>query len=421
MMRERILDIDTVTAARKRIVNIFGNGLPVYMSFSGGKDSLVLAHITLQLIDEGAIDPTLLRVEFIDEEAIFPCVERIVLKWRDIFQQRGARFDWYCLEVKHYSCLNMLENDESFICWDRHKRDVWVREPPAFAITDHPLLKPREDSYQQFLHRLSDGLHMTGVRASESVQRRTFLSKLQISGVPGSMATSAIHPIYDMTNDDVWLYLRDHDIEVPDAYVYLYQIGCTRNQLRISQFFSIDTCATLSRMAQYYPGLMERILAREPAAYLVSLYWNSEMFRRTSQTRKQIEEAGETAVNQKQRLIELLSKPPETLLRSKSSLAVLSSYRIMLLRFGGMMTEEHCKLACDALLSGDPKQRAKRALINQIVIHARKAHEQAAAPDATSAGRKRADRPARQPRAQRLQPQHRAGRQPRAAYPINPD
>ena len=40
-------DIDVVTAAKKRIKNVFSNGLTVYMSFSGGKDSLCLAHLVL--------------------------------------------------------------------------------------------------------------------------------------------------------------------------------------------------------------------------------------------------------------------------------------------------------------------------------------------------------------------------------------
>lgn len=43
-------DIDVVTAARQRIKNVFSNGVPVYLSFSGGKDSIVLADLTYKLI-----------------------------------------------------------------------------------------------------------------------------------------------------------------------------------------------------------------------------------------------------------------------------------------------------------------------------------------------------------------------------------
>lgn len=74
--------IDVVQAAYIRIKNAFNNGLPVYMSFSGGKDSLCLANLTLELIQSNEINPQQLTVQFIDEEAIFPCIEATVKEWR---------------------------------------------------------------------------------------------------------------------------------------------------------------------------------------------------------------------------------------------------------------------------------------------------------------------------------------------------
>ena len=144
-------DIDVVTAAKQRIKNVFSNGVPVYLSFSGGKDSIVLAHLTYQLIQAGEIDPSLLTVFFIDEEAIFDCIEATTKLWRKKFLLAGAKFNWWCIEVKHFNCLNELSSDETFVCWDSRKRDVWVRQPPPFAIRNHPQLRPRVDNYQSFL------------------------------------------------------------------------------------------------------------------------------------------------------------------------------------------------------------------------------------------------------------------------------
>ena len=107
--------MDVVTAARQRIKNVFSNGVPVYLSFSGGKDSIVLADLVYKLIQAGEIDASLLTVLFIDEEAIFDCIEATTKMWRKRFLLAGAKFQWWCIEVKPFSCLNELSSDETFV------------------------------------------------------------------------------------------------------------------------------------------------------------------------------------------------------------------------------------------------------------------------------------------------------------------
>ena len=58
--------INVVEAARIRIRNVFRNGLPVYMSFSGGKDSLCIADLVMKMIQAGEINAAQLTVQFID-------------------------------------------------------------------------------------------------------------------------------------------------------------------------------------------------------------------------------------------------------------------------------------------------------------------------------------------------------------------
>lgn len=288
-VKRRESSIDVVKAAEIRITNVFNNGLPVFMSFSGGKDSLCMAQLVYNLVQRGKINPSQLVVQFIDEEAIFPCIEKTVKNWRKRFILMGAKFEWYCLEVRHYNCFNELSNDESFICWDREKEDAWVRQPPSFAIRSHPLLKPRVETYQDFLPRTcQSGITMTGIRTAESVQRLQNIATMTRAGKTMT-AKHQIFPIYDWTNNDVWLYLLNEHVEIPDIYLYLWQAGTRKGQLRVSQFFSIDTARSLVKMNEYYPDLMERVIRREPNAYLAALYWDSEMFGRNSATRRSIE------------------------------------------------------------------------------------------------------------------------------------
>ena len=72
--------IDVVKAAEIRIKNVFRNGLPVFFSFIGGKDSLCVAQLLVNLARRGEIDMRQLTVQFIDEEATFPRMEELTKK-----------------------------------------------------------------------------------------------------------------------------------------------------------------------------------------------------------------------------------------------------------------------------------------------------------------------------------------------------
>ena len=352
--------IDVVTAARQRIKNVFRNGVPVYMSFSGGKDSLALAHLVYSLIQAGEIDPALLTVVFIDEEAIFDCIEATTKIWRKKFLLTGAKFQWWCIEVKHFNCLNQLSNDESFVCWDSRKAAQWVRQPPAFALRSHPKLRPKADSYQTFLPRVTrDGIMLSGVRASESVQRLQYMSALNM-GLKGMTESNTIYPIYDWKTSDVWLYLRDQQVQIPEVYLQMYQVGVGKNRLRVSQFFSIDTVPVLVNLGEYDPSLMERVLRREPNAYLAMLYWDSEMFRRSSRPRRELE--GEDNRDYRELLKEILLQRFDEYFDTPNKRRVASGYRRLFISMEGMAKPKDYKRAYDGLMSGDPKLRTLRAI-----------------------------------------------------------
>ncbi len=356
--------IDVVEAAKIRIRNVFRNGLPVYMSFSGGKDSLCLSQLVMNLIQAGEINPAQLTVQFIDEEAIFPCIEEKVREWRKKFMLVGAAFEWYCLEVKHYNCFNELSNDESFICWDRYKKDVWVRKPPSFAIRSHPLLKPRIDAYQDFLPRVCNGgITVTGVRTAESIQRLQYMASMfrTRKNITGK---GQIYPIYDWKDNDVWMYLLQKKVDIPDIYLFLWQTGSNRRQLRVSQFFSVNTAKSLVKMNEYYPDLMERIVRREPNAYLAALYWDSEMFGRSTKARKEFEK-GEAEKDYKEALLELFSDMDGNF-PSKHKKKVAEKYRNFFMRVSAIADNKDYKNIYEGLISGDPKFRTYRALFQRI-------------------------------------------------------
>ena len=346
-------NVDCVTAARQRIINIFESNSEVQMSISGGKDSICLSDLVFKLCQSGRVDKSKLVIDFIDEEAIFPCVERVVKHLRTQWLSIGVPFRWWCIQVKHYNCFNQLSNDETFICWDETKRDVWIRERPPFAITEHPLLVPRKMNYQTFLPIINKHkCQMIGIRTAESIQRRMMVA----------MAKSTVnaYPIYDWKDKDVLLYIKENNLEIPEAYLYMYQLGRSRGQMRISQFFSIDTAKILVNMGEYYPHLFDKICRREPNAYMAMLYYDTEMFRHEKAAKGKKDKEKEPEKDYKKLALDLIGRPELFMGTAKEN--SYKQVKRLIVNNGSIMNAAHWKQAYNILLAGDPKRRSVRAL-----------------------------------------------------------
>lgn len=366
IIKRKGLGISVVDAAKERIVNIFNNGQKVYLAISGGKDSIILMHLVYSLIQEGRINPQQLEVQFIDEEVIYDCVEKIVMDWRKRFMMLGVKFSWFAVECRNYNCLNSLEDDENFIAWDRYRRGDWARKMPSFAITTTPYLAPRKDKYQDFLAKNNaDGITITGVRTSESINRLYYVARVNQQG--GMTVDKKMYPVYDWKDSDVWKYIKDNNLDFPDVYMYMWESGVSKRQLRVCNFFAIDTCRSLSKMYEYYPGLMERVLKREPNAYLVQLYWDTNMFHRSSETRKELEKDEADDKDYRKLLIDLVNHPEKTFKNEHTLKTIAPAYRKAILQHGEKMTPIHFKRLYEALLAGDTKTRTLRAVVTNVV------------------------------------------------------
>lgn len=356
---------NVVEAARLRIQNLFDTGLPIWISMSGGKDSICMVHVIYTMFREGKIDPKQATVIFIDEEAIFDDIERIVLDWRQRFLKIGVKFNWYCIQAKHFNCMRSLSQDESFILWDEWEKENWVRKMPPFAITHHPLLKERKDTYQSFMDRLSaqaGAISAIGVRASESLQRRKYLATILSKNHSGQISLNMrAFPIYDWKDDDVWLYIKNNKLDFPETYMYLYQTGSSRREMRISQFFSIDTAKVLVKLSEMYPDLMAKVQKREPGAYLASLYWDSEMFRRKEKNKPE-----EKDVNWKKRTMEKLDEIAVNFKGDKARIKLCDQVRKQMVRFGASISNSRYQDLYNILVAGDPKSRSLRAFYTNI-------------------------------------------------------
>lgn len=358
-------NISVVEAARRRIQNVFSNGVKVYMSFSAGKDSLCMSHIVYDLILKGKINPKQLVVIFIDEESIYESMEQMAMRWRRRFMSVGSKFRWYCLPLKQVSILHHLQNDEKWITWEPGKENVWIRNPPPFAICSSPYLEyAGEMNYQTFCSTVTkDGIQLIGVRACESVQRLQYIAKVCME--EGNITSkNAVYPIYDWKDTDIWLYIKEYNLDFPDAYIDLYRTGRARNRLRLSNFFAAETVQSILNVAETDPELWRRIEAREPNAYMVLLYWDSELFKRQSRKRTALE--GDTGKNYREELKRMLFVEFNHRFTNSGTQRVASEYKKFFIKYSDVMKEPQFKKMHDALIAGDPKLRSLRALYTAV-------------------------------------------------------
>ena len=351
---------NVLDAARQRIKNIFANGVPVYLSFSCGKDSLCLSHLTYDLILRGEISAKQLTVIFIDEEGLYKSMLDAAYRWREKFIRVGAKFNWYCLEVKQICIIDKLSASENWITWEKAKHNLWMREPPPFAITESPLVPyAGYCNYQDFCERLTqDGIQMIGLRAAESIQRMKTLSL-------NKQKNNRVFPIYDWKDNDVWLYIKENNLEFPEIYIRLYEAGCSKARLRLCCFFGDSSINGLKWVAETDPDLWERIERRYPNAYLALLYWDSEMFARQTRKRTKTETDIEKQ-DYKAKLYDLLFLNTDKYTISTDTAKLLKNWRRLVRDFHFVMTEKIFKRSYESILTGDPKGRSFRAIYNEV-------------------------------------------------------
>ncbi len=132
----------------------------------------------------------------------------------------------------------------------------------------------------------------------------------------------------------------------------------------MSQFFSIDTAKSLVKMNEYYPDLMERVVRREPNAYLAALYWDSEMFGRSTKARRESEK-GAAGKDYKAALLELFSDMDGNF-PTKHKKKVAEKYRNLFVKVSAIADNKVFKSIYEGLMAGDPKFRTYRALFQRI-------------------------------------------------------
>lgn len=276
---KRGLGVDVLTAARHRIARVFDDFPRVYVSFSGGKDSGVLLELAAQ---EARRRGRRIGVLFVDLEAQYTLTIQYVA---DMLQRLADVVDpyWVALPLNLRNAVSQFE--PQWMCWDPDRRDDWVREPPADAITDEgffPWFRRRmefEELVPEFGQWYAAGgsepqdprltACLVGIRAQESLNRWRTIASVRKRRHDGLAWTTWLgghlvnaYPIYDWSTEDIWRFYGRYKVPYNRLYDRMHQAGLTIHQARICQPYGDDQRRGLWLYHVIEPDTWAKVVAR---------------------------------------------------------------------------------------------------------------------------------------------------------------
>lgn len=275
-------DTDVYSETLNRIRYIYKMFDTIVVSFSGGKDSTAVLNATLEVARELGKLP--LKVVFFDEEAIHPPTIDYVHR---VSKLPDIDLEWYCLEFKH---RNACSNEEPFwYTWDADKRDLWVRDMPACAITEHRHFV-KGMTFQEFcpfLYERNKGrvAMLTGIRTEESLRRYRVIAMKKNDAFIQANAESSNNqyrcfPIYDWSSTDVWLAVHKFGWDYNRTYDMFNQTKLYKKYLtqRVCPPYGEEPLRGLWVYAECFPEMWHKMLVRVPGVATAWRYANTELY-----------------------------------------------------------------------------------------------------------------------------------------------
>jgi predicted phosphoadenosine phosphosulfate sulfurtransferase len=266
MLQRVELDINVYEAALKRTREIVQTFDHVFVSFSGGKDSLVALHIVKEVYKELEITEKI-KVIFRDEELIPDDVIQFV---QDIYHSGEFDFQYFCIPLRSEKFV--LGDKQEYIQWDPNRKHI--REVPEFAITEWTNVYDQYSS-GPITTRYLPGRKcvITGIRADESLMRyQGIIAKKNKSFIAASKDPDIYmgRIIYDFSEMDIFRYLYEKEIE----YCVTYDAQMFNGEaLRVSTPIHSEAAKKLYKLKTNYPVFYDQIMNVFPDIELQARYF----------------------------------------------------------------------------------------------------------------------------------------------------
>lgn len=285
MSIKNYLDKNVYDAAIERIEYTFDNFEKIYLSFSGGKDSTTMMHLVMDVAKKRNQK---IGVLFVDLEGQYKITIDHISNMYEMYSDYIEPY-WICLPIHLRNAVSVFETH--WICWDKTKKDDWIRELPKKCISDENYFPffyegmEFEDFVPEFGKWYSENKTcacFVGIRTSESLNRwRTIASDKKKKFADKKYTTLVIdnvyniYPIYDWRTEDLWIYHYKFKNKIHNKlYDLMHMAGLTIHQMRICQPYGDDQRRGLWLFHLIEPETWSKIVARVNGANSGALYIN---------------------------------------------------------------------------------------------------------------------------------------------------
>lgn len=251
MSKKRFLDVSVLEASKSRISKVFDDFEKIYISFSGGKDSTVMTHLVL---DEAIRRNKKVALLIIDLEAQYKAtinhIEEMIEMYQDIIE-----LHWFCGELLLRNAVSDFE--PKWICWDKYKKDIWVRPKPELAsdLSQYDFYVPKME-FEEFMVLFGEWYSkgkmcagFIGIRSDESLHRyRAITSQKKDLTHKGYKWTTKlnknlfnVYPIYDWRTEDIWVFhMKNNQYPHNKVYDLMTKAGVKFGDQRLCQPYGDD-------------------------------------------------------------------------------------------------------------------------------------------------------------------------------------
>lgn len=258
---------NVLQAALARIGWLFdeflGNGRPLCVSTSGGKDSTVVFELARIVAAEKGLAK--LPIMWLDQECEYQSTVDYV-RWQ--MHQPDVDPYWFQVPFRLTNSTSHNEHEQFLHVWDPEAEDRWMRPKEPDSIHDNIY---GTDRFYPTLTAISDfhfrgGANLCGMRAEEAPGRRVGLTgqatyKWITWGWCGPNHY-VFSPLYDWTWRDVWKAIHEFGWNYNIHYDRLYQFGVPTKNMRVSNFHHETAVWSLFHLQEVEPETYARATQR---------------------------------------------------------------------------------------------------------------------------------------------------------------